>query len=313
MKFRRKAKQYQGISRRKNNIKPLLVLIGIVLLIALLFFLFEKYKSSSINIPSLRSVYKDWNNKDYAKVYDKTTLILKMRPFDREALALHGFSAYYIFAEQNDFSISFQYLNDAILYLRQAMYQVRSFEKPKVAYMLGKSYYQKGYYYSDLAVKYLKIARDSGLKFKDLPEFLGMSASMLGDTELAIRAFTDALAETPSDLLLFALAENYMKIDDVQNAKLYLFETIEKTKDTLLELKCRYLLGRLFLEQNDINLAEKEFNTILSKDGTSADAHYGLGVVAEIRGEIIKARAEWRKALKLNPLHQDTRAKLNLR
>ena len=45
---------------------------------------------------------------------------------------------------------------------------------------------------------------------------------------------------------------------------------------------------------------------------TSADAHYGLGVVYELQGDMIKARAEWRKALKFDPLHIKTRAKLNL-
>ncbi len=265
-----------------------------------------------MGLPSMSSVYADWKNKNYEQVYQKTEAILKKRPFDGEVLAMHGFSAYYIFAEQNDFSVSYPYLDETILCLRQAMYRITPAEKAKIAYVLGKAYYQKGYYYADLAVKYLDYANDAGLKLKDLPEFRGMAASLLGDTEKAISAFTESLAYEPSDLLLFALAENYSKIGDGQNAKLYLFETIEKTKDTLLELKCRYLLGSLFLDEGKINAAEKEFNTILEKDMASADAHYGLGVVAEIRGDAIKARAEWRKAIKLNPLHELTRAKLNV-
>ena len=312
MKFKRKVK-YRGFSQKKSLLPPFLIFVGILIFFALVWFLFDKYKANFTGIPSMRSVYTDWKNKDYEAVYGKTETILKKHPFDGEALAMHGFSAYYIFAEQNDFSVSYPYLNDCILHLRQAIRRVNSSEKPKIAYMLGKAYYQKGYYYADLAVKYLDYAKNSGVTAHDLPEFLGMSASLLGDAEKAIEAFTLALAENPSDLLLIALAENYIKIYDEKNAKLYLFETIEKTKDTLLELKCRYLLGSLFLDDGDINGAEQEFNSILEKDETSADAHYGLGVVFEIRGDLIKARAEWRKALKLNPLHEKTRIKLNLK
>lgn len=312
MRFKRKV-QHKGFSQKKSPVKPFLIFIGILVFSVLLWFLFDKYKTNFTDIPSMRSVYADWKNKDYGAVYGKTEIILKKRPFNGEALAMRGFSAYYIFAEQNDFSVSYPYLNDCILHLRLALQRVSSSEKPKIAYMLGKAYYQKGYYYADLAVKYLEYAKNAGVTANDLPEFLGMSASLLGDTEKAIEAFTMALAEDPSDLLLFALAENYIKIYDEKNAKLYLFETIDKTKDTLLELKCRYLLGSLFLDEGEINDAEKEFNSILEKDETSADAHYGLGLVSEIRGDLIKARAEWRKALKLNPLHEKTRIKLNLK
>ncbi len=206
----------------------------------------------------------------------------------------------------------YEFLDEAILCLRQASYRVKSSEKAKISYVLGKAYYQKGYYYADLAVKYLDYTLDSGLVFEDLAEFRGMSASLLGEPEKAIDAFTQALADKPSDLLLFALAQNYMKIYDENNAKLYLFETINKTKDVLLELKCRYLLGSIFLDEGEIKAAEDEFNLILEKDRTSADAYYGLGVVAELRGDLIKARAEWRKALKLDPLHEKTRIKLDL-
>nr|WP_245608882.1 tetratricopeptide repeat protein [Treponema putidum] len=260
----------------------------------------------------MKEIYADWSEKNYENVYQKTEVILKKRAYDGEALALRGFASYYIFAEQTDFSLSYSYLNDSILNLRQALYRVSKSQQAKIAYVLGKAYYQKGYYYADLALKYLDMAYNSGEKFKDLSEFRGMAASVLGEPERAIDAFSEALSDNPSDLLFFALAENYIKVSDQQNAKLYLFETIDKTKDTLLELKCRYLLGSLLLDEGKIEDALQEFNTILEKDMTSADAHYGLGVIYELQGDMIKARAEWRRALKFDPLHVKTRAKLNL-
>ena len=311
MKFL-KEEQHRNFSNKKRGSKKFLIFMLFLLFLFAAAYALYVYRKNYKDIPSMKEVYADWNAQNYENVYQKTETILKKRAYDGEALALRGFSAYYIFAEQTDFSISYSYLNDSILNLRQAMYRVSKAYQPKIAYVLGKAYYQKGYYYADLALKYLDIAYDSGEEFKDLSEFRGMSASILGDSERAIEAFTEALADKPSDLLFFALAENYIKISDKQNAKLYLFETIDKTKDTLLELKCRYLLGSLFLEDNKIEEAAKEFNIILEKDSTSADAHYGLGVIYELQGDMIKARAEWRRALKLDPLHPKTRVKLNL-
>ena len=307
-----KRRSHKNFSNKKKGTKRFFILLFFLLCAASSVYFLYIHNKNYAGIPSIKEVYADWNEKNYESVYQKTELILKKRVYDGEALAMRGFAAYYIFAEQTDFSVSYSYLNDSILNLRQAMYRVSKSQQAKIAYVLGKAYYQKGYYYADLALKYLDIAYNSGERFKDLSEFRGMAASVLGEPERAIDAFSDALANSPSDLLFFALAENYIKISDKQNAKLYLFETIGKTKDTLLELKCRYLLGNLFLEENKIDDAVKEFNTILEKDMTSADAHYGLGVIYELRGDIIKARAEWRKALKFDPLHVKTRAKLNL-
>lgn len=311
MKFGRR-KTYTAFSRKKSAVKKIFLLALIVLTVFFLPFFVYKIKRNYSGLPSMKTVYADWVGKDYESVYEKTEEILKKYPYDGEALAMHGFAAYYIFAEQTDYSVGHTYLDSSILYLRQALYRVRRQERPKIAYLLGKAYYQKGYYYADLAVKYLDYAYYSNIKFEDLAEFRAMSASLLGDSEKAVEAFTQALSENPSDLLLFALAENYMKIGDEKNAKLYLFESIDKTKDTLLELKCRYLLGTIFLDEGDIENAEKEFGAILEKDMASADAYYGLGVISELRGDLIKARSQWRKALKLDPLHTQTRVKLNL-
>ncbi len=312
MNYRRYEKN-KAFSKRKSPIRKIILGLGVLLLIFGAVFLGIKYTKNYKGLPGMKTVYADWNEKNYISVYDKTEQILKKRPYDGEVLALRGFAAYYIFVEKTDFSTSYEYLDEAILCLRQALYRVKKSEKPKISYVLGKAYYQKGYYYSDLAVKYLDYTANAGLEFEDLAEFRGMSASLLGEPDKAISAFSEALAYNPSDLLLFALAKNYMKICDEQNSKLYLFETINKTNDALLELKCRYLLGSILLDEGKISEAEKEFKLILDKDRTSADAYYGLGVVAEIRGDLIKARAEWRKALKLDPLHEKTRIKLDLK
>ena len=103
-----------------------------------------------------------------------------------------------------------------------------------------------------------------------------------------------------------------MKISDFQNAKQYFFETISKTKDELLQLKCRYHIGSILFDEGELEKAKDEFVAILDKDDASSDAHYGLGLVLEKQGQLVKARSEWRKALKLNPSHEKTREKLKV-
>lgn len=277
------------------------------------FFFINVYRTRYFRVPPLKTVYGDWDNKDYAAVYAKTAQILERRPMDGTALALHGFAAYYLFAEQTDVSTGAEYLTAAVVHLRRARYLINEKDIPKLAYILGKAYYQQGYYYADLAVKYLDEAYAGGITASDLAEFRGMAASLLGDTDKALEAFTQALALNPSDLILYVVAENYKKKGDIQNAQLYLFETIKKTNDAVLEVRCRNQLGLLFLEDNKSAEALEQFNAVLEKDINSADAHYGIGLVYEKQGDMIKARYEWRQAIRLNPIHAETRAKLNIK
>lgn len=263
-------------------------------------------------LPSVASLYEEWNQKKYLSVYEKSGLILNKRPLDGSILALHGFSAYYLFAEQNNPANAQIYLVESINYLRNSWYRVSDSEKPQIAYVLGKAYYQRGYYYADLAIKYLDFAYNAGIHYDDLSEFRGLAFSLLGKYSESIEAFTESLANNPSDLLLFTLSQNYLNVDDMDSAKRYLYETIRTTNDELLHLKCRYFLGTIFISEARYEEAQTEFDAIIQKDPNSADAHYGLGVIYENQGDLIRARSEWRKAIKLNPIHLGARTKLNL-
>ena len=317
-RYHRKRIKHRQHSRVSYSSKPhilkyAVLFLCVVFIAAGAFFFINVYRTRYFRVPPLKTVYGDWDNKDYAAVYAKTAQILERRPMDGTALALHGFAAYYLFAEQTDVSTGAEYLTAAVVHLRRARYLINEKDIPKLAYILGKAYYQQGYYYADLAVKYLDEAYAGGITASDLAEFRGMAASLLGDTDKALEAFTQALALNPSDLILYVVAENYKKKGDIQNAQLYLFETIKKTNDAVLEVRCRNQLGLLFLEDNKSAEALEQFNAVLQKDINSADAHYGIGLVYEKQGDMIKARYEWRQAIRLNPIHAETRAKLNIK
>jgi len=311
LKFRRKEKYL--LSGRHSFFSSWFMRILLILaFLALLSIPVLQFRKSRLYLPSVSSLYRAWNEKDYRSVYDNSGKILTRRPLDGEVLALHGFSSYYLYNEQTDPETAQNFLADSIVSLRNAWYRVSDAEKPRIAYILGKCYYQRGYYYADLAVKYLNFAYSAGLKFDDLAEFRGLSASLLGDYQTSIASFTEALAIHPSDLLLFTLARNYLKAGEPEKAKQYLYETLRTTGDELLMLKCRVELANAFLGENKLAEAQSEFDAILEKDPNSADAHYGLGVIYETQGDLIRARAEWRKAIRANPVHPGARAKLEI-
>ncbi|MGP1521460.1 MAG: tetratricopeptide repeat protein [Treponema sp.] len=297
---------------QKKNLTFKIVIFALSLALCSLgvvaFIYHQKYK----DIPSIRELAEDWESSSYNSVYLKSEIILKNDPFNAQALAFRGFSSYYIYVSEPEEASHITYLENTIVSLRQAMYFLREKDMGKLSYVLGKAYYQKGEYYADLALKYLSIAEASGLNFIDIHEFKGMAYLLLGEEEQAISSFTLALKETPSPLLLYILGETYLKIEDFQNAKQYFFETISKTKDELLQLKCRYHIGSILFDEGEFERAKDEFEAIIEKDDSSSDAHYGLGLVLEQQGQLAKARSEWRRALKLNPSHEKTREKLKV-
>ena len=298
-------------SRHHFFTKNIFALAGAVLFLAVLLILLLFLYQRGFFLPSFSSVYKDWERGDYFSCHEKTMRILSRHPLDGEALALRGFSAYYLFTGQTGSLEEQAYLDEAIASLRKAWHRVADSEKRDIAYILGKAYFQKGFYYADLSLKYLFYAIDCGAEYQDIPEFCGLSLSLLEEHERAAEYFTKALANKPSDLLLFTLAETYAKIPDFEKAKQFFAETMRVTDDDLLKIRCRNSLGSIFIAEHQLDQAESEFQSILAENPNSADAYFGLGLIEEARGDMAKARASWRRALRLDPSHSGAYEKLN--
>lgn len=301
------------LSGKHSAMTPsMIALLVILVLIVGSIFSFFLIRNTGSFLPSTRDLMTDWHKQNYQSVYDQSQVLLQQRPLDGLALSFNGFASYYLFTAQTDPAVGRAYLSNCIISLRNAWYRVAQSDRVYIAYILGKAYYHQGFYYADLAMKYLDFAYDGGLRQADLQEFRGLSASLLDDLDSAIAAFTEALGNNPSDMILFTLAQHHAKAGNIQESKQYLFETIRTTSDELLELKGRYELGSLLLLEGDLASAQKEFETILEKDANYTDAHYGLGVIYELQGDLVRARASWRRAVRLNPVHADARKKLNL-
>ena len=264
---------------------------------------------------SISYLNKKWNEYDYRAVYDSSAAILRERPFNNTALTLHGYAAFFLALAEMNTTQAQAYLDEAINVLRVALLGAKSRTFAQIEYMLGKAYFYKNsmssyYYYADLVVQYLQRAQQDGYYSDDIPEFLGLSYAALGMTMESIAAFTKALLVRESDLLLLSIAEQYQKAGQDAAAAQYLYLIRIDCRYEKIVLRSHFLLGNIYIGQEKYADAEQEFKTILEKSENSADAYYGLGVIYEKQGDVIKARSEWRRALRMQPNHAEALKKL---
>ena len=275
-------------------------------------FLYNKLESNKVTIKSIK---KAWSQNDYSLVYQQAKYFLETNPYNNTALTYYAYASFYLAQAQTDTQQAQSYLDECINNLRIALYDASDSLKPQLYYVLGKSYFYKNtittYYYSDLAVKYLLMAKENGYEADDIAEYLGLSYAALGKTMESISAFTEALLVRESDTLLLAIAEQYYNAKELSAAEQYLFRIIRNSQNEELILKSLYLLGSIYIDQEKYDQAMEEFNKVLTKNENSADAHYGIGVIYEKEGNIVKARAEWRTALRLQVNHPLALQKIN--
>ena len=306
-----------NIRRRKNHrVRKLIIALALfVLCVAVAYPIISYIKQKNSTRVDVDDIYTQWDEKNYQSVYDLTNEILKTQPYNNMALTFHGYASFYLAVAQVDTLQSQVFLDESITSLRVALLNAREDVLPQLYHMLGKAYFYKNtlssyHYYSDLAIKYLTLASQGGYKADDIPEYLGLSYAALNMTEESIAAFTEALIVRESDALLLSIAEQYYKNDQLSAAKAYLHRVATDTTDDFIRIKCLILLGQIYLEEENYNEAEKEYAAVLEIAPNNADAYYGMGVLYEHKGELVKARAEWRKALQIDVNHQGALQKM---
>lgn len=305
-----------NITRRKSNLARnlIVIVVGVVAVVFLSYFLVLKISKNQAGSASRNAILKAWKEYDYKSVYGLSQRILDENPFNNFALTYHGFASFYLAVSSLDSLDGQTFLDDAINSIRIALIYAKKSAVPQLEYMLGKCYFYKNsvstYYYSDLAEKYLVACREHGYKADDISEYLGLSYAALGLPQKSIQCFTESLLVRESDSLLLSIAEQYYKLGQASIAKQYLYRITTSSMDDSLVLKSMNLLGLIYLDENKLDDAQKEFEGILQKNKNSGDAYYGLGVIYEKKGELVKARAEWRKALRAQVNHQGALKKM---
>ena len=279
---------------------------------------FLSYKIISKRISgriTINTIKEAWSEYDYQKVYELSKAYLQEKPYNNSALTYYSYACFFLSQAQTDTQQAQTYLDECINNLRVALYEASKSLKPQLQYMLGLSYFYKNtittHYYADLAVKYLLLAKQNGYESDEMAEYLGLSYASLGMTMESIAAFTEALLVRESDTLLLAIAEQYYKAGEYAAAEQYLFRIIKSTENDEILVKSENLLGTIYIDKENYDEALKEFENVLKKNENSADAHYGIGVIYEKQGNIVKARSEWRRALKIQVNHAGALQKMS--
>ncbi len=313
--------------RRGVNNSHLLKRLFVVFFIALVlsvgvFYSYQFIRSRLNSDSSFFALRSKWKEADYQGVYDVSNAILYERPFNHTALKFHGYSAFFLSASETDTMNAQVLLDEAITSIRQALLSAKPTNKDisQLEYMLGKAYFFKDSlsaycYYADLAIRYLLSATAKGYRPEndDTSKLLGLSYASLGMTMESISSFSEALLLKESDILLLSIAEQYFNAEQYQASEQYLRRISEECKDEKIVLKGRQLLGEIYIAEEHFDEAEAVFQSMLdSLDGAeeAADAYYGLGIVYEKKGDIVKARSEWRKALRIQANHSGALASL---
>jgi tetratricopeptide (TPR) repeat protein len=264
--------------------------------------------------------YKDltqlWKDGAYGEVYEESGQLLAARPLDFFLLSLRGYAAYQLALAQINVQDMQRYTDESISALRKSLLCKEG--DGAVCYVLGKAYFEKGDAYANLTIKYLEDALRFSYHAEDIPEYLGLAYAQAHEYQKSIAAFSEALVPVtgrdadnePSDILLLAIARSYIELAEYDSAAAYLTRCIETSKDFSVMISAKLLLGRVLIKKGDMEGAERQYLDILKEGGDRVDAHYELGVLYAERGESTKARAEWRKALRLDPTYAPAIARL---
>jgi tetratricopeptide (TPR) repeat protein len=244
-----------------------------------------------------------WRDRLYDELIARADASLKSEPLQAAPLAYRGFSYFYKAVSEGNLEERIPFLDESILSLRRlALARVNPWPL-ETDYVLGKAYYHKGKYFYDLSLHYLQRALAGGFQAEDLYDYLGLAATQLERNEEGLGYFQKALAANPTDLLLLMIGQSYHSLGRLGESEEYLLRALNKTEDPDIEAKCRFLLAQMYFDRADYFKAEKEYLAVLARNPDSAEAHFYLGEIYAKLNDKVKARAEWRKTLLIDPSH----------
>lgn len=316
--FSRTQENYTGsylAKRRRRRITAILIVAAAAVLLSAIGVRLAKSgafeKAAAGGSVSKVQILSNWGAKKWDLVRSESLSSLTSRPLDAFYLSFRGLASFYKGMDLPEGEERAALVDEAVISLRKALAVGGSMPAAQVEYVLGKAYYIKGDSYYDEAVKYLELSIASGYVASDSREYLALSYVGLGDSAKAVKSFDIALEHSRAELLLIAAAKANIDAKDPVKAEALLLEAIANGKDDVAKENGRFLLGGIYRDRGDFSKAEEQYNLILSKDAASAEAHYRLGLVAQVKGDPIRARAEWRKAVSIDPMHAAARQKLS--
>lgn len=265
------------------------------------------------SLASKRVVLANWRAKNWDAVLSSCSSSLTIAPLDAFYLGFEGLASFYKGVELPDGEERAALMDQAVTVIRKALVpgaRGGSLPRAELEYVLGKAYYDKGEAYWDETAKYLEASIKDGYLGQDSREYLAVAYAGLGNPQKAIENFNAALAHKKSDLLLIAAARAYVDSNQGDRAESLLLEALSQSTDALAREKCRFLLAEIYNGRGEVAKAKDQLNMVITENPDSADAHYELGLVYQKEGDPIHARAEWRRAVSIDPMHAQARQKL---
>jgi tetratricopeptide (TPR) repeat protein len=308
-----KRSKYAARFKRKRLLKLAVIIAVSVGLVCAAYFV-KNFQTKSNREHSEPISY--WQAGNYAESFKSSGIQLQKVPMDYFFLTVYGYSAYQLAFSQINTSETIRYIDECIFALRKAILTPEGKRDGRVYYVLGKAYYFKGAEYADCCVEYLQKAKALSWEANDSAEYLGLSYARLGDYRASVAAFAEALNTAEGDppgTLLLAIARSYVELEEDGIAESYLIRCLETSRDIDSVVEARLMLGSIMLERNEYDAAEQHYMAILTEAGENAAAHHELGELYLAKGDVARARSEWRKANRIDPTFAPSIARINER
>ncbi|MFP4483533.1 MAG: tetratricopeptide repeat protein [Spirochaetaceae bacterium] len=251
-----------------------------------------------------------WSSGRYEDLIEEAESVLDGTPLDPSALVYGGFAYFYGGLGQVDAEDRMRYLSRATVLMRKALHLDYAPLRAEIHYVLGKTYYHRGSSYHDLVIEHLQRAVEMGYEATDTYEYLALAYTDLGEYDASAQSLRTAIDRNPSDVLYFTLGEVQARAERYSQAISALETAIAMSSDRVLTERARFALGDVLTEAERYDEAEAVYREILDANPDSADAHYHIGNIHEIRGSAEQARFEWREAFRLDPNHAEALRKL---
>ena len=264
------------------------------------------------------SVLALWAKSDWSAVASACDTALGVTPLDPFYLGMRGLANFYEAMAQPDGEARTRLIDESVVSIRKSLATREGpisgkIPRAELDYVLAKAYFHKGSMWLDLSTSYMETALMAGYSAPDSYEYLAMAYASLGVIEKSLNAFKIAMKTNKGPLLKVAAANEFLVAKQGQEAEQLLSEAVGISSDVVARDKARLLLIQKYFAESRWNEAEMQVTSLLAEDPDSAEAHYRLGLLYQVRGDAVHARAEWRKAVSLDPMHSAARQKLTER
>lgn len=307
------------IKRRKKRLLWGGCILGVLLLAgALMLFVGQSGFLASRNVAKTvakQAILAEWQKREWDKVLSDCVGSLESKTLDPFYLGFAGMAAFYKASELPDSEEKSGLIDRCIVYLRKTLVVTESGRagrtpRAEMEYVLAKAYYAKGKSYYDSAAKWMEASISDGYVGDDSREYLAVAYAGLGNSVKAVENFELALQRHRTDLLLIAAGKAYVDEGKSDRAEALLLEALSKSHDVLAREKCRFTLASIYELRGEISKAQDQIELVIGENPESADAHYRLGLIYQKLGDAVRARAEWRRAVAIDPMHGAARQKL---